>query len=99
MQRAIAVFALAVAIGGSEAGADTPEKPYAPPDFLSVTPRLPAGQDGDAWRLGLSEALRLAVRQNLGIALERKEVEIAARAVDVARGAFEPTVTAGYGHD
>src|SRR5688572_20936020 len=95
MQRATAVFVLALAIGGTEVGADPP---YVPPDFLSVTPRLPAGQDANVWRLELSEALRLAVRQNLGIALERKEVQIAAHAVEVARGAFEPTVTAGYGH-
>ncbi len=95
MPRATAVLVLALAIAGAGARADTP---YVPPDFLSVTPPLPPGQDANAWRLGLSEALRLAVRQNLGIALERKQVQIAARAVDVARGAFEPTVEAFYRH-
>jgi len=95
MQRATAVFALALAIAGTEVRADAP---YVPPDFLSVTPPLPPGQDTNVWRLALSEALRLAVRQNLGVALERGEVRIAAHAVDVARGAFEPTVSADYRH-
>jgi outer membrane protein TolC len=95
MQRATAVLALALAIAGAEVRADTP---YVPPDFLSVTPPLPPGQDVNVWRLELSEALRLAVRQNLGVALERKEVQAAAHAVDVARGAFEPTVAADYRH-
>jgi outer membrane protein TolC len=95
MQRATAVFALALASAGTRVRA---EPAYVPPDFLSVTPELPPGQDGNVWRLALAEALQLAVRQNLGIALERREVQIAAHGVDVARGAFEPTVTADYRH-
>lgn len=103
MQRATAAIALALAISWAPARAEEPDQepdsgPYVPPDFLSQTPRLPAGQDADAWRLELSEALRIAVRQNLGIALERHEVRIAARAIDVARGAFEPVVAASYRH-
>lgn len=95
MGRATAVLALAVVFQGAEARAD---EPYVPPDFLSATPPLPPGQDANVWRLSLAEALQLAVRQNLGIAVERKAVQIAARSVDVARGAFEPTVTADYRH-
>ncbi len=99
MQRATVAIALALAISPARARAEDPDSgPYVPPDFLSQTPRLPAGQDADVWRLELSEALRIAVRQNLGIALERHEVRIAAHAVDVARGAFEPTVVADYRH-
>lgn len=76
------------------------DAPYVSPEFLAVTPPLPADQAGrDVWRLDLQEALRIAVRQNLDIALERKAVEIAALGVDVADGAFEPTVTASYSHD
>ncbi len=95
MRRAIA--ALALVIAPSSAGA---EETYAPPDFLSVTPPLPASLDGpNTWRLSLTEAVRIAVRQNLDIVLERKVVEASQLAGDVAAGGFEPTVSAGYRHD
>ncbi|MGE3547303.1 MAG: TolC family protein, partial [Kofleriaceae bacterium] len=91
------LFVVAIALAGTPALADEPA--YKPPEFLSVTPPLPPGQDAaSVWRLDLAEALRIAVRQNLDVALERKSVEVAARTVDVANGAYEPTVTAGYQH-
>ncbi|MGE0551381.1 MAG: TolC family protein [Kofleriaceae bacterium] len=91
------LFVVAIAVMGTPALAEEPA--YEPPDFLSVTPPLPPGQDvANVWRLDLAEALRIAVRQNLDVALERKSVEVAAKTIDVADGAYEPTVTAGYAH-
>ncbi|HEY5948649.1 MAG TPA: TolC family protein [Kofleriaceae bacterium] len=72
---------------------------YVPPDFLSSTPPLPSTIDAAAaWRLDLGEALQLAVRQNLGVTLERKATQIAELGIDVAGGLFEPTVDAAYVH-
>jgi outer membrane protein TolC len=73
---------------------------YVPPDFLSVTPPLPETIDtSSVWRLDLRETLQLAVKQNLGVTLERHSVRIAQLGVDVAGGLFEPTLAASYGHD
>jgi HAE1 family hydrophobic/amphiphilic exporter-1 len=75
------------------------DAPYTPPDFLAVTPPLPAILDGPTvWRLDLAQALQVAVRQNLDVVLERKSAQIARLGVDGARGVFEPVVTAGYAH-
>ncbi len=94
----VAVVALATTVPGHSAIADE-AAPYAVPDFLAVTPPLPAGSDAShAMRLDLAEALRIAVHHNLDIALERKSVTIAELNVVAAEGAFEPTVTASYGH-
>src|SRR5262245_40914535 len=84
-------------VGGAARG---DEAPYEPPDFMKEAPPLPASAAGrEVWRLDLAEALRLAVRQNLGIAIERQAVQIARLGVGVARRGFEPVVTASYGHD
>jgi outer membrane protein len=72
---------------------------YVPPDFLSATPPLPSTIDASkAWRLDLGEALQLAVKQNLGVTLERKSVHVAELGVTVAGGLFEPTLDATYQH-
>jgi outer membrane protein TolC len=85
------------AMFGARARAE--EVPYEPPDFMKETPPLPASVDARAvWRLDLSEALRLAVHQNLGIVIERESVQIARLGVAVARGAFEPLLTASLDH-
>jgi len=95
--RSVGVAALAVVALGSSARADEPA--YVPPDFMSATPPLPIGRDPQtAWRLDLTEALKTAIHQNLGIAIERQSVTIAELGVDVASGPFEPVVTAGYVH-
>jgi len=78
---------------------DAPLAAYTPPDFLSATPPLPTTIDATTvWRLDLDEALQLAVRQNLGVTLERKSVRISQLGVTVANGLFEPTVAASYAH-
>jgi outer membrane protein TolC len=72
---------------------------YVPPDFLSATPPLPSTIDAAAaWRLDLGAALQLAVKQNLGVTLERKSVRVAQLGITVARGLFEPTLDAAYVH-
>ncbi len=52
----------------------------------------------DAMRLGLTDAVRLAGKQNFDVVLEQKQVRITEHGVAVADGAFEPVVTAGYLH-
>jgi outer membrane protein TolC len=73
---------------------------YVPPPFLASPPALPAGYDpATAWRLDLSEALRIATQHNLNLTLARQQRAIARVAVDLATGAmYEPTVTAGVNH-
>jgi len=74
--------------------------PYVPPDFLAQPPQLPAGYDeAQALRLDLAEALTIAIKQNLGVSLARKEVKAAELGVTAATaGMYEPTVSAGYTH-
>jgi outer membrane protein len=94
MRRAIVFLSLAIT---SAAHADDP--PYQPPDFLAVTPPLPATLDGPTvWRLTLLEARQIAVRHNLDVVFERKAVEVTQLAGEIAHGPFEPVVGAGYRH-
>jgi len=75
------------------------EAAYVPPDFLSSTPPLPADIDqAGAWRLDLAETLRIAVRQNLGVSLERQTLKVSTLSITVARGLFEPTLELSYAH-
>jgi outer membrane protein len=94
MRSAVILVLLAVV---SHARAD--EVAYTPPDFLAQTPPLPPSHTGpNVLRLDLAETLRIAVRHNLAVVLERKEVAVAELGVIVAGGQFEPTITAGYAH-
>jgi outer membrane protein TolC len=92
------VLAFVVALGASTSA--FADEPYAPPPFLTQAPPLPASSDPKlAWRLDLAETLRIALRQNLDVIIERKDLHIARRAADAAAGSlYEPTVTAGYAH-
>jgi outer membrane protein TolC len=72
---------------------------YAPPDFMNQPPPLPQAFDaGAAWRLDLAEALKVALHDNLGIAVERENVVAASLGITVAGGEFEPTVTSGFSY-
>jgi outer membrane protein len=75
------------------------EEPYQPPDEILRRPELPASpSDVEPQPLGLSEAIRLAARQNLGIELARQQAAAARAGIGVALGRFEPSLTATYGH-
>ena len=91
-------FALLSVVAVSTA-ARADDAPYVPPDFLNATPPLPESVPAaNALRLDLAQALQIAVRQNLGVTLERQNTEVAALEVDVARGLFEPELVANYAH-
>lgn len=95
MVRALATVLFLAAISVAHA-----DETYKPPEFLRVTPPLPASlQDANVWRLDLAEALRVALRQNLEVVIERKAVRATELGVDVANGIFEPAITAAYGHN
>lgn len=71
--------------------------PYAVPDFMSQPPPVPPGAAGKAvWKLDLAEALTIALHQNTGAVVERQSARIARLGIDVAKGEFEPVVSA-YG--
>src|SRR4051812_37854998 len=94
---ALLVLAFAAPAKADDAKADAA---YVPPDFMAALPPLPPGVEAaKVWRLSLAEALQVALHQNLGIVLERAQVSATARGVDVARGAFEPTLAASYDHN
>jgi outer membrane protein len=48
--------------------------------------------------LGLSDAIQLAVRDNLGVELERAQAAVARAGMGVALGRFEPSLNAAYGY-
>ena len=96
--RSVGLVLVVCSMFGARARAED-AAPYEPPDFMKEAPSLPASVDtGAVWRLDLSEALRLAMHQNLGVAIERQSVEIARLGVTVARGGLEPLLTASVGH-
>ncbi len=98
LMRASRCVVLCGLLSVSVASADEPVA-YVPPDFLSATPPLPAGVDpGAVWRLDLAETLQLAVKQNLGVALERRTLRISNLSVTVAEGLFEPNLELSYAH-
>lgn len=86
---------LCVLTGTTTARAD---EPYRVPDALTRQAQLPESmQAGPAMALSMSEAIQLAVRQNLGIVLSREQYVAAQRFVDVQWGkSFEPVVRASY---
>ena len=74
------------------------QESYRVPDELTQQPLLPeAMQARPARILSLSEAIQLAVSQNLGITLYREQYVAARRQIDVQWGrSFEPVVRATY---
>ena len=97
----------------SASEATTPEKPaaqepaaqepaaekYQEPEFIREPPSLPEGMAVAAVRrLPLSDAIALAVKNNLGIVLVKQQVAIAEQGVEQSLGLFEPTLNASYLH-
>ncbi|HEY0255339.1 MAG TPA: TolC family protein [Kofleriaceae bacterium] len=73
---------------------------YVPPDFMAALPPLPPTVEAaKVWRLSLSEAIQVALHQNLGIVIEREQVQVAKLGVTVAKGAFEPVISGTYDHN
>jgi outer membrane protein TolC len=74
------------------------QEPYRVPDELTRQPQLPeAMQARPARVLSLSEAIQLAVQQNLGITLYREQYVAARHLIDAQWGrSFEPVVRATY---
>jgi outer membrane protein TolC len=85
---------IALALAAAPAAADT----YTPPALFAQPPELPAGYDAsNALRLDLPGALQLALEHNIGLAIERRQVDAAGWAVEGATGAmYDTTVTASY---
>ena len=75
--RTIAMFLLAAAVLGAG-------ERIAPPRRLGAGPT--------ERRLTLRQAVEMAIRSNLDVAIERTNVESAERAVEAARGGFDPVV-------
>ena len=97
MRRWSLVLTVLVALGH---GVRADDAAYSPPEFLTAPPTLPPGSDAaTAWRLDLAEALQIAMRRNLNIAIERSTVRVAQLGVAIAAGPFEPTLTANYTHN
>jgi hypothetical protein len=71
---------------------------YRVPDELTRQPQLPEGMQARPARvLSLSEAIQVAVQQNLGITLYREQYVAARRLIDAQWGkSFEPVVHASY---
>jgi outer membrane protein TolC len=94
---ALAIFALTALARAANADDDAT---YAPPDFMAALPPLPPGVEAaKVWRLSLSEALQVALHQNLNIVLERDQVTVAKLGVTVSKGAFEPVLSASADHN
>lgn len=81
-------------------GAADEASSYKPPELLAQTPPMPPAMAArKVWRLDLTTAIQLAVKQNLDIVFERRSVEASRLGVESAQGAFEPTISASYTHD
>ena len=68
---------------------------YAPPEYIRKPPALPAHWKSRAPRtITLREAIELAMRQNLGLALQREQVRIVDLGRSQALSLFEPSLIA-----
>src|SRR5262249_43253554 len=75
------------------------QEAYRVPEELGRRPMPPEGMDVRSARpLRLLDAIQIAVRQNLGVALTREQTLAAEAGVGVAAGRFEPTFTGVYSH-
>src|SRR5215468_10428971 len=93
--RLVSILAVVCALAGAVRGDDEP--PYAPPPFLASPPALPPGSGDKVLRLGLDDAIAIALQQNLGIVVARSQIQSAK--LGVARSiwsAYEPRLGLGY---
>jgi outer membrane protein TolC len=95
----VALVVSVACLSAKAAAQEAAAPPYQPPAFLSEPPSLPDGWDTrGVWRLQLREALRVSVKNNLGIVLQREALRGAEAGERIARGSFEPRVAASYFH-
>jgi len=94
--RVVLGTALVAAFASAALAEDDDPASYVVPDFMAQPPPLPPSADVSAvWKLDLTEAIRIAIHQNTGVVIERENVKITRQGVEVAKGEFEPVVTAG----
>jgi len=75
------------------------DEPYQAPEYIRDPATLPDAADAAASRrLTLSEAIQLAVANNLGVVLSRQSLSSQRYSLAAARGGFEPEVTASVSH-
>jgi len=83
----------------TSAASPSEDDEYEAPEFIREAPLLPESVDARAaQRLSLSEALRLAVKNNLGIVLSKQQLAISEQAIQRSLGPFEPAINAAYQH-
>ncbi len=71
---------------------------YVPPDFLTQPPTLPADYEGQSvLKMDLDDALMIALRQNLDLAVDRKQLQATKLSEQVAN-IYEPTLSVDYSH-
>jgi outer membrane protein len=81
----------------SAAAAQTPGAPAATPTSVAPTASLPAPADGTL-KLGLLDAVRLSVANNLDIELERFDPLVAEQTLKSSWGQYDPRLFADGGH-
>lgn len=93
------ILCLASLLLGAASTTARAQEGYQVPDDLRRLPELPESMDARAARpLALSEAIQIAVQQNLGIVLSREQAAATDQGIGIAMGSFEPTVNASYSH-
>ena len=75
-------------------------EPYTPSPMFAKAPGLPAGYDeATAIRLDLARALQIAMEQNIGMSIERHQVDAVDDQEVIAKWSlYEPGVSAGFQH-
>lgn len=95
----VGCLALGLVLAGAEVRADDGAAAYEPPGFILEPPALPPGAaTAQVLPLGVSDAIQVAARNNLGIVLAKTQLGVARAGVGAARGFFEPALVAGYTH-
>ncbi|HTQ44614.1 MAG TPA: TolC family protein [Polyangiaceae bacterium] len=98
LDRKLLAVAGVVSAAVTASNAARSDEAYRVPDALTRQAQLPDSmQSGPTLALSMSEAIQLAVRQNLGIVLSREQYVAAQRQIDVQWGkSFEPVLRGSY---